>query len=71
MLPPGVKEIGDDCIVITKEHLKECRDSCKFAADRAKEQGDNETFSYYNGRVGVFDALLYLWTYQPTNEEKK
>lgn len=69
MLPPGIKEISDDSIVITREHLEHCRDNCKFAAKRAKEQGDDEGCSYYNGRAGVFDALLYMWEYKK-NEEK-
>lgn len=69
MLPPGIKEINTDSIVITKEHLKQCRDNCNFAAERAKEQGDMEHFSYYKGRTGVFDALLYMWEYEKNKEK--
>lgn len=70
MLPPGVKEINTDAIVIYREHIEKCRDTCRFAANRAKEQGDDEAYSYYNGRAAVFDSLLYLWTYKKNGEKK-
>ena len=65
--PYGVLDINDDSIVLTKEMLEHSLDTCKYAAERAKEQGDEESFSYFNGRAGVFSALLESWKYQQKN----
>ena len=69
-LPYGILDITDEAIVFSKEYLEHHLDTCKFAAKRAKEQGDNESFSYFKGRAGVFSALLEQWKYQNKEEEK-
>ena len=69
-LPYGIVDITEDTIVFTKDYLEHHLDTCKFAAQRAKEQGDLEAFSYYSGRAGVFNALLEQWKYREKEEEK-
>ena len=63
-----IKAIAES--IFTKDYLEHHLDTCKFAAKRAKEQGDMELFSYYNGRAGVFNALLEQWKYKQKEEEK-
>lgn len=63
-LPTGVLEIDKDKVVLSSEYALQGKEICEFAAKRAKEEGDMEKFSYYQGRVGVFDALLQLLNYQ-------
>lgn len=66
--PYGVLDINNDSIVLTKEMIEHSFETCKFAAERAKEQGDEESFSYFKGRAGVFDALLENWRYNETKQ---
>lgn len=69
-LPYGIENITDESITFTKEWIEHNLDTCKFAANRAKELKDEESFSYFNGRAGVFNALLEYWKYKHLTEEE-
>lgn len=63
-LPTGVISVDGDNVILSSEYAKQGKEICEFAAKRAKEEKDMEKFSYYQGRIGVFDALLQLLNYQ-------
>lgn len=64
---PGI-DIKDDKLILTKDFIEHQLEVCQFAADRSKENKDDAAFAYFNGRVGVFTALLENWRYK---KEKK
>lgn len=63
-LPTGVIEVDGDNIILSSEYAKHGKEICEFAAKRAKEERDYDKLSYYQGRIGVFEALLQLLNYQ-------
>ena len=63
-LPTGVLEIDGDKIILSSEYALKGKETCEFAAQRAKEENDMERFSYYQGRIGVFNAILQLLNYK-------
>lgn len=67
-LPTGVLDIYGDTVVLSSEYAKKGKENCEYAAKKAKDEGDMENFSYYRGRIGVFDALLQLLNYQNKGE---
>jgi len=56
--PYGIENVEDNKITFTKEYLEYYLNICESTAKRAKEQDDEESFSYFMGRAGVFKALL-------------
>jgi len=68
-LPYGVLDVNDDSIVLSKEYIEHYLQTCKTASKRSKELGDEEAFSYFKGRAGVFEALLHNWQYVEKKEE--
>ena len=62
-LPVGVLNIDNDSITLSSEYAKHGKELCEFIAERAKEEGNMEQYSYYQGRAGVFDALLQIFNY--------
>lgn len=63
-LPVGVLNIDDDSITLSSEYAKHGKELCEFAMERAKEEKNMEQYSYYRGRVGVFNAILQIFNYR-------
>lgn len=63
-LPTGVLDIDGDKIILSSEYARHGKEICEFAAKRAEEEGDYDKLSYYQGRIGVFNALLQLLNYK-------
>lgn len=64
-LPTGIVDINHEegTILLSSEYAKHGKEICQFAAERAKEEKDMGRFAYYQGRIGVFEALLQILNY--------
>ena len=61
-------DIKDDKIILTKDFIEHQLDLCEFASKRSKETKDEESFTYFKGRAGVFLSLLENWKYKKEEE---